>query len=155
MDNLDLVTYCGLYCGLCAQRGRIPRQAEVLRESMAKEGYEFWGKELPGFDKFWRFLTDLCDPDKGCPGCRKGGGPPFCSIRKCARERKVDVCVFCEEYPCNRVFEIAKGYPTLIADGERMRKLGREAWLQEQEERAKTGFAYADIRCHPYQVPGE
>lgn len=155
MDKLDLVTYCGLYCGLCASRGRIPRQANVLRESMSKEGYEFWGKDLPGFNEFWSFLSDLSDPDKGCPGCRKGGGPPFCSIRKCARERKVDVCVFCEQYPCGRVLEIAKGYPTLIADGERMRKLGMEAWLQEQEERAKTGFAYADIRCHPYNVPAE
>ena len=122
---------------------------------MVKEGYEFWGNDLPEFNEFWGFLSDLCDPDKGCPGCRKGGGPSFCSIRKCARERKVDVCVFCGEYPCNRVLEIARGYPTLIADGERMRKLRTEAWIQEQEERVKTGFAYADIRCHPYNVPVE
>ncbi len=155
MDKLKLVTYCGLYCGLCAQRGRIPRRANALRESMAKEGYDQWGGELPGFNEFWSFLESLCDPDKACPGCRQGGGPPFCGIRKCARSREISICVDCEEYPCDRVLQIAKGYPTLIADGRRMKEMGTDAWIREQEERAKTGFAYVDIRCHPYNVPEE
>ena len=111
MDKLKLVTYCGLYCGLCAQRSRIPREASHLKESMVKEGYEFWGKELPKFKDFWTFLTDLSNPEKSCPGCRQDGGPPFCSIRKCARKNKLDVCVFCKEYPCRRLLGIAKGYP--------------------------------------------
>ena len=155
MADLELVTYCGLYCGLCAERGRIPRQAHALRESMAREGYEYWGTELPGFEQFWGFLSNLCDPDKACAGCRQGGGPPFCSIRTCARERQLDVCVFCAEYPCWRIEGLAKGYPTLIADGNRMKGIGVEAWILEQEERAKTGFAYVDIRCHPYEIPEE
>lgn len=153
MAGLELVTYCGLYCGLCAQRGRIPRQANTLRESMSREGYEFWGPGIQGFKEFWEFLQALCEPEKACPGCRQGGGPPFCTIRKCARERGVDICVECAEYPCHRVQAIAKGYPTLLADGKRMQELGIEAWVKEQEERAKTGFAYVDIRCHPYEVP--
>lgn len=152
-DGLKLISYCGLHCNLCAQRGRIPHQANDLRESMLKEGYEFWGKEIPGFNDFWKLLTNLSDPDKSCPGCRQDGGPPFCSIRKCAPERKIDLCVFCEEYPCKRVLEIARGYPTLLADGKRIKEIGIEAWVQEQEERAQTGFAYVDIRCHPYEVP--
>lgn len=155
MAELELVTYCGLYCGLCAQRGRIPRQAEALRGSLAKEGWEHWGNEIHGFAEFWKFLAGLCDPVKSCPGCRGGGGPPFCAIRPCAREREVELCVFCEEYPCKRVLGIAKGYPTLIADGERIRKVGLEAWIREQEGRAETGFAYADIRYHPYDIADE
>jgi hypothetical protein len=155
MNELKFVTYCGLYCGLCAQRSRIPREANRLKESMVKEGYEFWGKELPKFKDFWTFLTDLSNPEKSCPGCRQDGGPPFCSIRKCARKSKLDVCVFCKEYPCKRLLGIAKGYPTLIADGKRMKEIGVEVWVKEQEERSKTGFAYVDIRCYPYAVPEE
>ncbi len=34
----------------------------------------------------------------------------------------------------------------LIADGLRQREIGLEAWIEEQDERCKTGFAYADIR---------
>ncbi len=149
MDKLKLIPYCGL----CAQRGRIPHQANALRESMSKEGYEFWGKELPGFNEFWSFLEEICDREKACPGCRQGGGPPFCGIRKCAHSREIDICVKCAEYPCDKVLQIAKGYPTLIADGRRMKEMGIDAWVGEQEERAKTGFAYVDIRCHPYSVP--
>ena len=155
MSGLQLVTYCGLYCALCAQRGRVPRQAGSLRESMSNEGYEFWAKELPGFAEFWRFLSNLCDPDKSCPGCRQGGGPPFCSIRKCIRERQLEICVFCEDYPCTRVLGIAKGYPTMLADGKRIKEIGIEEWIREQEDRAKTKFVYADIRCYPYEVPRE
>ena len=153
MAGLELVTYCGLYCGLCALRGRIPRQANALRESMSREGYELWGPQIQGFEAFWGFLKTICEPEKPCPGCRQGGGPPYCSTRKCARARGVDICVECEEYPCRRVQGIAKSFPTLIADGNRMQEIGIEAWLEEQEERAKTGFAYVDIRCHPYEVP--
>jgi hypothetical protein len=155
MENLKLVTYCGLCCGLCANRGRIPQQAKALRESMIKEGYDKWGTAIPGFKDFWKFLSELCDPDTSCPGCRQGGGPPDCTIRKCAKERKVDVCVFCEDFPCKRVLGLAKGYPTLIADSERLKKIGIKAWTKEQQERAKTGFAYVDIRCYPYSVHEE
>jgi len=155
LDILRLVTYCGLFCELCAQRERIPRQADALRQSMAKEGYDSWGKEIPGFSEFWKFLTNLCEPDNSCAGCRQGGGNPFCSIRKCALERKIDICVFCREYPCKRVQALAKGYPTLIADGERIKEIGIDAWIVEQKERARTGFAYVDIRCRPYSIPDE
>jgi hypothetical protein len=155
MDNMKFVTYCGLYCGLCAAHGRIPEQAKALRETMANEGWDKWGVNIPGFKEFWKFLNDRCEPDKNCPGCRQGGGPPFCSIRKCATAKKIDLCVQCDEYPCYRIESIAKGYPTLLADGRRIKEFGLEKWIGEQKQRAKTGFTYADIRCYPYSVPEE
>jgi hypothetical protein len=124
-----------------------------LREAMAKEGYEYWASQLLHFTEFWTFLARLCDPEAACPGCRQGGGPEFCGIRKCARPRSVEVCPFCDEYPCERLRELAKGYPTLIPDGRRMREIGLERWILGQEERSRTGFVYADIRCYPYKVP--
>jgi hypothetical protein len=153
MADVDLVTYCGLYCALCAERARVPKQAAVLRETMAKEGWDFWGKEVPGFEGFWGFLGRLCELDNACPGCRRDGGPPFCTIRKCARERGAEVCAICEEHPCDRVRQIAKGYPMLLHDAARIREAGLDAWIAEQEKRAAAGFCYADIRCRPYTVP--
>ncbi len=153
MVDLDQVTYCGLYCGLCAQRNRIPQRARALRESMRKEAWDQWGTEIPGFHVFWSFLDGLVDSEVRS-GCRKETcGPPFCGIRKCAQAKKVDACPFCAEYPCDRILGLAKGYVTLLADAERMRAIGLETWIAEQEERRKTGFAYCDIRCHPYEVP--
>ncbi len=150
MDDLELVTYCGLYCGLCGQRNRTPRQAASLRETMRKEGWDNWAKNDPDFKEFWSYLGQMAEQE---PSCRKGCGPPFCAIRKCAQEKKLDACPFCAEYPCQRVLGIAAGYPTMLADGQRMKAKGVSAWVQEQEERRKTGFSYVDIRTPPYRVP--
>ena len=153
MADLAQVTYCGLYCGLCSQRNRIPPRARALQEAMHKDGWELWGPGIPGFEAFWSFLGGLASSEPRC-SCREGRcGPPFCGIRKCAQEKGIEVCAFCDDYPCERILGLAKGYVTLLADGQRMRAIGIDAWIQEQEERCKTGFAYVDIRCEPYEVP--
>jgi hypothetical protein len=153
MTDLTLVTYCGLYCGLCSSRNRIPPAARTLQESMRQNGWEHWGREVPGFEAFWSFLTGLIDSGENC-SCRVSGcGPGFCGIRKCAIERGVEVCALCTDYPCDRIETLAKGYVMLIADGRRMREIGLDAWIGEQEQRARTGFSYVDIRCQPYEVP--
>jgi len=78
MADLRQVTYCGLYCGLCAQCNRIPKRAAALRESMQKEGWDRWGKEIPRFVEFWEFLNWLVKSEARC-SCRGGDcGPPFC-----------------------------------------------------------------------------
>ncbi|MHC4597448.1 MAG: DUF3795 domain-containing protein [Planctomycetota bacterium] len=153
MADWKLVTYCGLHCDLCAQRGRIPSQAAALRRSMKAEGYDFWGVELPGFDPFWSFLGQLTDPDKACPGCRQDGGYPACEIRKCAREKNVEACALCGDFPCVRIESFARVYPTLVQDGKLLLEIGVEAWVEEQKRREASGFVYADCRCRI--APGE
>jgi hypothetical protein len=147
-DQLEFVTCCGLYCNLCAARGRIPRRAAALQEAMAEEGWPFWGATIPGFTEFWRFLESL-RANGGCPGCRAGGGPPDCQIRHCARQRGLDTCSRCPDFPCLRIEALGAIYPTLITDNRRLQAVGLEQWLTEQEERMRRGVVYADIR---YQV---
>jgi hypothetical protein len=40
----------------------------------------------------------------------------------------------------------------MLADAQRMKEKGIDTWVEEQEERRKTGFTYADIRYYPYEV---
>lgn len=147
MEDLKLVTYCGLYCDLCSTRGRIPKQARDLLNSMKKESYDEWGSCLDNFDSFWKFLNNICKSDEACPGCRSEGGFPNCKIRECAKEKNIDICINCDKYPCELITNFNKVYPTLISDGLRHKKIGTDAWINEQENRCKTGFVYADIRC--------
>lgn len=144
---MEEVTYCGLYCGLCTSRRRIPQQAAALRETLRREGYDKDYFDIPGlqdiFATFWEGLN--CLADSPCPGCRAGGGNPGCAIRACARERGVIVCPLCVDFPCQRL-EVLSHYPLLLADGRRVQQVGLEQWVVEQEKRADTGFAYADIR---------
>jgi len=147
-DPLRLVTYCGLYCGLCAQHSRIPQQAAQLQKSLHEEGFDDFYQYVPEmkntFPPFWWFLQELTTFD--CT-CRKGeGGPPDCRIRACARKKKVTVCPMCKKYPCEPIEKLAEHYPTIIQDGRRMQKIGVERWIKEQKERGKRGFVYADIR---------
>ncbi|MBU0492064.1 MAG: DUF3795 domain-containing protein [Chloroflexi bacterium] len=147
-EQLEFVTTCGLYCGLCSARSRIPQRARALQEAMTVEGWPDWGAEIPGFAPFWRFLEGL-HAAGGCPGCRAGGGPPFCQIRQCAQERALDLCSECSDFPCSHIEALGAIYPTLITDNRRLQTVGLAQWLDEQEERARRGVVYADIR---YQV---
>jgi hypothetical protein len=152
MEKLEQVTYCGLYCGLCATRNRIPKQARALRETMHKQGWDYWGREQANFKEFWAFLNKLSEMESDC-SCRSGKcGPTFCGIRKCAQAKDIETCPFCEEYPCHRILGIAQGYVTMLADAKRMKEKGLDAWIKEQEKRRKTGFAYSDIRYQPYSI---
>jgi hypothetical protein len=144
-DQLEFVTYCGLWCELCAERGRIPKRAAALQEAMAEEGWPHWGPTVPGFSEFWEFLGGLC-ADGGCRGCRAGGGFPECQIRICAREGGLELCSQCADFPCDHIEALGARYPTLIADNRRLQAVGLEQWLEEQEERARRGVCYADIR---------
>jgi hypothetical protein len=145
-EDLEWVAYCGLYCGLCAERSRIPARAIALLEAMAEEGWPYWGDSVPGFHKFWEFLQTLAEG--GCPGCRAGGGHPECPIRVCTRERGLQLCSQCIDFPCVHIETLACRYPTLLADNRRLQTVGLEQWLSEQQERVQRGFVYADIRYH-------
>jgi len=146
------VAYCGLYCGLCAHRIRIPQQASQLQKSLHEEGFDNWYQYVPDlkdtFPPFWQFLQKLTEID--CT-CRTEGGPPECKIRQCAKQKGIEVCPRCKDYPCTLIQSLAEHYPTLIQDGKRLQKIGLEKWVKEQEERAKHGVVYADIR-YPWKT---
>ena len=147
-DVWRLVAYCGLYCGAYANRERIPIQARVLRDSLHGESWSLFGENIfPGFSRFMEILDALGDPDQVCPGCRSGGGNPGCRIRSCCEERGLQGCALCEDAPCMEVRELGKAYPVLLADGERLRVSGVQAWVKMQERRVDRGFVYSCIRC--------
>ena len=151
MEKKDLITYCGLYCGLCSQLNRVPKQAKALQETLKKEGWESFGHYQKNFNEFWAFLNRLVDSENRC-SCRKGTCGAPCGIKKCVQSKSIEMCPFCAEYPCERILGIAKGYPMMLADAKRMIEKGIDAWVEEQEDRRKTGFVYADIRYLPYEV---
>ncbi|MGC9317226.1 MAG: DUF3795 domain-containing protein [Armatimonadota bacterium] len=148
MADLKHATYCGLYCRLRTHTARIPHQVRALQETMRKKGWEHFGKGVDAnFAAFWQTLERLSTTDDTCPGCRGGCGLPGCEIRACAREREVEVCPMCEDYPCARIEDLGRAYPTLLWDGACLQRIGLDAWIAKQEERRATNFAYADIRC--------
>jgi len=143
-----LVGYCGIYCGLCEKRGRIPERAASLLEAMRKAEYGAPAQTWESLEKMAQPASDMC--------CRTGKcGAPFCALRKCVRAKGLEVCPQCEQYPCERVRLFGTSEPLLLADGHRIRERGLDSWIEEQERRRQDGFCYADIRCYPYHYPRE
>jgi hypothetical protein len=147
MADLKYVTYCGLYCKHCTNFARIPQQAKALYQTMKREGYEYFGPyESQEFSDFWKYLQRLTELDKTNPACRGGCGDPNCKIRICAREKGQEICVYCNEYPCNNFEFLIKQYPALLGDGRKLKEMGIDAWIQAQEERCKRGYCFSEGR---------
>jgi len=85
-----------------------------------------------------------------CPGCLSGGGAP-CSNRKCAAERKLQSCLLCDDYlSCEHTEYQRDWYPFVVDNYERVKQLGFQAYLEDEEEKAKAGIdlmGHLERRC--------
>ena len=141
--NKEYTCYCGLYCENCAVKVKVEPAAKVLYEEMKKAGFEDIINMIPGGDKFWPFLKSMA-VDGVCISCREGSGNPGCAVRICAKEKGVEMCALCENYPCEIFARYFEGYPLLKHDNALLRDNGMEAWAKLQDERRARGFTYAD-----------
>ena len=150
MEKEDLMTYCGGYCRECSlftEYQALREAAALIGELIDVHGLQNWipGSWLPeaenkfDFAEFRKGLAFFSDPESWhvCrKTCKDGGGFPECPIRICCRERGLDLCFDCGDFPCEKV----KGYPNMIKRGGEYKKLGRDEWLREQEKKASQGY---------------
>jgi len=138
--------YCGLYCEHCAVKAKVEPAAKVLYDEMTKAGFEDIITFIPGGDGFWSFLKSMVK-DGVCISCKDGSGNPGCAVRICAKEKSVEMCAFCEDYPCekfNTFFTASVGYHVLKQDNALLLEKGWNAWLEYQAKRRADGFIYSD-----------
>ena len=98
------LAYCGLICDGCpiywATREENKVQKEKMRAAIARLCSEQYGLEY-GIEYTSKDITD-------CDGCltesmRLFSGCKNCPIRKCAREKGIESCAYCNEYPCEQL----------------------------------------------------
>ena len=97
---------CGLDCSRCAlfYDGEVKKLGIRLAELL--DGYEdnasrlsTWIPQLGNYAAFKEVLNLL---QKGeCRGCRRGECVFPCNIKDCLKEKGMDFCFQCNEYPCN------------------------------------------------------
>ncbi len=107
VSTIDLVAHCGLYCGDCfIHQGKIADLARDLRAELRRAKFERnaaelakipFFKELSGYGDCYRVLGAMVR-FRCRNACRKGGGPPFCKIRKCCQKKGIDGCWQCTEF---------------------------------------------------------
>jgi len=98
----DNLSYCGLTCETCpiylATREQNPKKKHEMRVDIAQQIKEHYGQETKPED-----VTD-------CDGCKTEGGRLYfgckdCQIRKCAQQKEVETCAYCDEYACDKIQE--------------------------------------------------
>jgi len=145
MKEEDLITYCGIYGGACARwcgYTAFRDNINLLAEWLDAQGYQHWmSHESKEFDyvEFRKGLEFFGKNDSWlvCYKCCKGGdGNPECKIRKCCKERKLEICFDCDEFPCTIVRENQE----IIERSEKYKALGKLEWLRHQVKKANEGF---------------
>ena len=110
----ELVAYCGLICQGCpiywASRETDSTKKEKMKADIVRICKEHYGF---GEDFTSEYVTD-------CDGFRTKGGRLFsgcekCEIRKCARQRELENCAYCNDYACEKLEKFFENDPSAKA----------------------------------------
>ena len=119
---MGLLAYCGLDCGGCAiylaTREEDAEKRHQMRAEIAQQIKALYGHECK--------IEDVTD----CDGCGIENGRLFsgcakCQIRSCARQKGLENCAYCNQYPCQALM---KFFATDPEAKERLDKI----WASEQ-----------------------
>lgn len=107
VEKEHLITYCGLYCGDChGFTGRVADLARDLRKELRQTKFKkfadfmsqySWAEIFKEYDACYEVLGQMVK-FRCRKGCRAGGGPPFCKMRKCCGKKGLAGCWECEDF---------------------------------------------------------
>jgi hypothetical protein len=143
---------CGVYCGQCPNgNGRVKAMAREFKRLVDTARYEWVADVVKSFE-FVEFRKGLeWFANAQCPMCLNGAHGASCENRKCASEKKLDSCLLCDEYlKCEHTAYQREWYPFVVDNYNRVKQVGFEKHLEEEETRAKAGvdlMSHLDRRC--------
>jgi hypothetical protein len=134
---------CGLSCEKCyafsdgpIRRSSTELQARLGRfEPYAERFSVLVDRVFQNYPAFRDLLAHLTRAD--CPGCRaEGCKHPHCRILACTREKGVDFCGQCDEFPCERSGLEADPHlrARWVTMNERIREVGAAAYDRETHD---------------------
>lgn len=137
---------CGLSCEKCFAHvdGEIRRLSLELKERLGNfEGYaERYAAIMgnPVFEKYPAF-KEMLDffASENCRGCRNETCPLFdaCGVRDCHREKGVDFCWECDDFPCDRTRFDERLHQAWVRINEIIRSKGIEAYHELTRQRPR------------------
>lgn len=99
----EIISYCGLVCKRCPIY-IASREINKSKKKKMRCNIIDLCKTIYGVDYKFGDIND-------CDGCKSESGKLFsgcknCKIRKCAAEKVIDNCAYCEDYVCKKLREI-------------------------------------------------
>ena len=113
----EIIGYCGITCTQCPVYEATQEDDDAEREKWAKTYTRQYGREYR-------------PEDINCDGCPTDGTRIFrfcndCRIRDCAREKNVESCAICEDYPCETLASVIS--KTRVPARETLEKIRRDS----------------------------
>lgn len=139
-EILQRLAPCGLNCTKCLMHegGEIRATAGRLKDLLGSfDRYaERFSSFMPVFRNYPQFKDLLAHFTTGdCKGCRKGMCRyPGCIVPSCSRERGVDFCFQCSEFPCTRITFDPDLRRRWLEMNTRMKEVGVEAFYAETRD---------------------
>ncbi|HOP27257.1 MAG TPA: DUF3795 domain-containing protein [Candidatus Sabulitectum sp.] len=116
-------SYCGLNCGACMVG---------IANEMGK------GDVLDGYAGNWKIPREKLECS-GCKGDVTAGFCENCEMRLCAREKGIEFCFQCGEFPCKTITgfrnDDACHHSAVFSNLKKIREAGLEAWLASERKR--------------------
>ena len=123
--------------------GELKRLVDTTRYNWVRDALKSFS-----FDEFRKGLEWFSDSQ--CPMCLNGGGAP-CENRKCASGKRLESCLLCDDYLACKNTEYQRDmYPFVVDSYNRVKQVGFQKHLEEEEERAKAGvdlMGHLERRC--------
>jgi len=142
----SLIGPCGLSCNKCFafKNGNIKFHAANLKNELGN--FEIYAKrfstllEKPVFEKYPEF-KEMLDffTSAECKGCRKETCKLFknCLVRDCSREKQVDFCFNCNEFPCQKTGFDEHLHKRSITINMRIKEIGIEEYFNEIKDKPR------------------
>ena len=139
-DILSDLAPCGLSCRKCFANinGDLARHAGTLQRLLGNfhlyaERFSKFLSEFENYSAFNILLTYLAKPD--CEGCRNGTCKyPNCGVVSCHKEKGVNFCYQCEEFPCERTNFDPHLHKRWIVMNNRMKEITVEGYYEETKD---------------------
>ncbi|HUX52912.1 MAG TPA: DUF3795 domain-containing protein [Williamwhitmania sp.] len=137
---LNRLAPCGIHCGKCFAYadGTIRRSSVELKEALGN--FDIYAQrfaellEEPVFKKYVDFKELLAYfAAAQCNGCRNEACKLFksCKVRDCHKEKGVDFCFQCPEFPCDNTGFDEHLYKRSVEINRRIEEVGFEKYYEE------------------------
>ena len=131
---------CGLSCEKCFAftEGPIKNHSTELKKYLGN--FDIYAQRFTiivgefAFAKYLEFKELLhYFANVNCPGCRKTDCQLYkgCNVKKCYKEKKVDFCFQCSEFPCNNTGFDQHLYERWVKINSKMKEIGVEDYYNE------------------------
>jgi predicted RNA-binding Zn-ribbon protein involved in translation (DUF1610 family) len=133
--SADLISPCGLYCGVCAIYMATRDNNTKLKERLAN----LYKGQTPGKGMLPN-SENLTVEDIHCLGCLSDDlfmHCRQCEIRACVEEKGYTGCHECHDFPCRHIdtFPMSVGKKVILRSVPYRREFGTEKWIRDEEAR--------------------